>query len=62
MLIYIYIYIYVYILVLYNIYVIFARIFRIPGTLANLQHLIFFSFLDDLLMFLEKSEVIFPFL
>ena len=37
-----------------------SRILRISDK-ANLQHGIFFSFLDVLLVFSEKSEVIFPF-
>ena len=37
----------------------FSRIFQISG-IENLQHFIFFNFVDTLLMFLEKSEVIFP--
>ena len=38
----------------------FSIICRISGT-ANLQYFIFFRFLDALLMFSEKSEVISPF-
>ena len=38
----------------------FSEIFRISG-IANLQHSIFFSFLDVLLVFLEGNEIIFPF-
>ena len=38
----------------------FSRIFQI-SRIVNLQHLLFFSFINTLLMFLEKSEVIFPF-
>ena len=38
----------------------FSGIFRISG-IANHQHWIFLNFLDDCVMFLEKSEAIFPF-
>ena len=38
----------------------FSGIFRI-SRIANLQHWLFFNFVDVFLMFLEKSEGIFPF-